>query len=540
MPFIAISSRALATAAIGGLLVAGLAGCSSSDSGGDADHLVSTTPAATTKVGSVTWNLPYEPASLDPIKTQVYADAPVVSNMCESLLRIGPDLSIGPGLATSYREVDDLTWTYQLRRNVHFWDGQLLTSADVVASLERNIDPDDGSYWSLEFENVKSITADGPYAVTIHLTRPDALVNQVLATSAGAISEASFLAKSGTTYGSSKTGLMCTGPYRFVSWSPGNDIVMRRNDGYWNASATPKVTTIVFRFVSDPSTVTSGLLSGELQGMYEVPGAAVPALRKSSTGKLYLGPSTASLDLIPTERSGPLHNVDVRQALFEALNRSAIATKVYNGAATPAVSFINPGVGYGKKIFAAYLASRPKPVVDLSAAKKLIDQAHLTNRSITLATSDDPSLETVANAIAAAGKQIGLKIRVVTLTDAENDELYFDQKMRDQYDGFLDVQWTLTSDPLEELEFITVGAFTNYGLYDSAPFQRAFYRALGVVQPTARAEAAVAAVKIADRDLPWVPIVNLPVTTYLSNKLTGVPTSWAFMYGGWASSLGGK
>jgi peptide/nickel transport system substrate-binding protein len=275
--------------------------------------------------------------------------------------------------------------------------------------------------------------------------------------------------------------------------------------------------------------------------MYQVPAAAIPQLQTSSSGTLYQGPSTASLDLIPTERQGPLRNADIRQALYLALDRSAVASGVYHGAATPAASFVNPGVGYGKSVFDAYFKTRPSATVDLAKAKQLVAKAQsVASTPIKLATSPDPSLVTVANAIATAGKSLGLNISVVTLTAAENDELYFDPKAREKYDGFLNVQWTPTTDPLEELAFVTQGAFTNYGLYDNPAFQKAFDHANGVISPNARAQAVVEALKIVDADLPWVPIVSLPVTTYLSNKVTGVPTSWAFMYGGWAEGLGGK
>jgi peptide/nickel transport system substrate-binding protein len=218
-----------------------------------------------------------------------------------------------------------------------------------------------------------------------------------------------------------------------------------------------------------------------------------------------------------------------------------VAKGVYHGAASAAKSFANPGVGYGKAIYDAYFKDLPTATVDLAKAKQLMGQASTSlGTPIKLATSPDPSLVTVANAIAAAGKSLGLNIEVVTLTAAENDELYFDQKVRDKYDAFLNVQWTLTTDPLEELDFVTKGAFTNYGLYDSAAFESAFNAAIGIVDPDARATATVAALKIVDTDLPWVPIVSLPVTTFLNDRLTGVPTSWAFMYGQWAQGLGGK
>ena len=515
---------------------------SSSSAGQSAAALSLTTslPAATSDVASVTWNLPYEPASLDPIKTQVFSDAPVTSNLCENLLKVQPDLSITPNLAKSYTQTDPLTWKYELRDDVKFWDGTPMTAADVVASLNRNLDPKAGSYWSLEYQNVKSITATGPLEVTIKFTKPDGLLNYTLATSGGAVSKASFLATAGANYGSSKTGLMCTGPFTLSSWKPGDSITLARNDQYWNTAVKPKVTQLTFHFVSDPATISSGLTSGELDGMYQVPASAVPQLRDSTNGKLYMGASSASLDLIPTERPGPLHNAKIRNALYLALDRSAVASSVYNGAAQPALSFVNPGVGYGKSVFDAYFATRPPATVDLAKAQQLVTESGAASAPIKLATSPDPSLVTVANAIAAAGTSLGLNITVVTLTAAENDQLYFDPKLRDQYDAFLNVQWTPTTDPLEELLFITKGAFTNYGQYDNPQFDQLVDQANAVIDPTKRAEAVVKALTVADADLPWVPIVSLPVTTFVSDKLTGIPTSWAFLYGGWATGLGGK
>lgn len=535
------STRRIIMVAVATALAVGLSGCGAArNPNASGIELTSSLPTAKTAVAAVDWNLPYEPASLDPIKTQVWADAPVESNLCESLLKIKPDLSVGPGLASSYQQVDDVTWTYTLRSGVRFWDGTPLTAADVAASLQRNLDPASGSYWSLEFQNVKAVTADSPETLTIHLTKPDALVNQVLATSAGAVSEATFLQKAGEAYGTASTGLMCTGPYTLASWTAGSSIVIDRNDAYWNKTAKPKTAKVTFHFVTDPSTITSALTSGQIGGMYQLPATSIAAVKRNSSGTFSLGPSTASLDLIPTERSGPLHDKAVRRALFAAFDRGAIAHSVYSDAATSAVSFINPGVGYGKSVYANYLASRPAAKVDLVAAKKLLGSTFSASAPIRIATSPDPSLETVANAIAAAGSKIGLDISVVTLTAAENDELYFDPKLREQYDGFLNVQWTLTTDPLEELEFVTPGAFTNYGQYENPAFLSAFDSALGVADPGLRAKAAVKAVAIVDDDLPWVPIVNLPVSSFVTKGLTGIPTSWAALYGGWASLLGGE
>lgn len=531
-------------AIIGVGLVLASVGCSHPSAGsgaaGNSHTLVSTTPAGPTPVSQVTWNLPYEPVSIDPAKTQVTADAPVQANMCESLLRENPDLSLSPNLASTYKQVNPLTWTYQLRTDVKFWDGHPMTVADVLASLRRHMDPNSGSYWAIYYQNVKSITQSGPSQITVKLSRPDELFNYELATAGGAISEAKVMAADGANYGSPSNGVMCTGPFRFQSWTPGSNITLAANEDYWDASRKPKAGTLVEKFISDPATLASALSSGEIDGMFDLPNAAIPQLEKASNGTVYLGPSTASLDLIPTEKSGPLHNANVRRALFLALDRSAIASGVYHRDALPAQSFVNPAYAYGKPVFDAYTATLPKPAVDLTEAKALVSHVADASTPIILATSPDPSLTIVANAIRSAGQSIGLNIQVQTLTPTENNDLYFDQKLRDKYDAFLNVQFTMVADPLEELLFVTKSSPYNYGQYYNAEFNNLFNTALGTADPTARAHAVVKALTVVDQDLPWVPIVSMPVRTFLNNKLTGIPTSWAFMFTPWAANLGGK
>jgi peptide/nickel transport system substrate-binding protein len=197
-------------------------------------------------------------------------------------------------------------------------------------------------------------------------------------------------------------------------------------------------------------------------------------------------------------------------------------------------------VGYGKSVFDAYFKQRPDTKVDLAKAKQLIAGAGSVTKPMVLATSPDPSLVSVANALAAAGKTLGLDITVATLTPAENDQLYFDPKLRQKYDAFLNVQWTMAPDPLEELAFVTQGSFTNYGEYKNPQFESLFYEALGVENEDQRAEAVVKALRVVDEELPWIPVVSLPVTTFVRNDLTGIPTSWAFLYSGWATGLGGS
>jgi peptide/nickel transport system substrate-binding protein len=119
------------------------------------------TPAGTRPVSSVVWRTYRDVNSLDPIYSIDFPEYTAVSLMCESLLRQAPDGSLQPGLA-SVASPNPTTMVFTLRPGLRFWDGQPVTSADVVYSLERNTNRQLGGFYPAIFDRVASITAAGP------------------------------------------------------------------------------------------------------------------------------------------------------------------------------------------------------------------------------------------------------------------------------------------------------------------------------------------------------------------------------------------
>lgn len=127
---------------------AGCSGATKSQSGGGGAHAYTVTPnspAAKGSLDSLTWSLYAEPYTLDYALAYDYPPNSVLANVCEQLLRITPDMKIEPGLAVKYTNPDPKTWVYTLRPGVKFHDGSTMTADDVVASLERHMDPATGS-----------------------------------------------------------------------------------------------------------------------------------------------------------------------------------------------------------------------------------------------------------------------------------------------------------------------------------------------------------------------------------------------------------
>src|SRR5580704_1315585 len=118
--------------------------------------LVTTTAAGTKPVPSVTWAVYRDVNSLDPIYAFDYPENTAISLMCESLLRQAPDGSIGPGVAT-VANPSPTEMVFTLKPGVTFWDGSPVTAADVVFSLDRQMNPAYGGFYGGVFNRARSI-----------------------------------------------------------------------------------------------------------------------------------------------------------------------------------------------------------------------------------------------------------------------------------------------------------------------------------------------------------------------------------------------
>src|SRR5499427_6824786 len=129
--------------------------------------VVSTTPG-TKPVSSVTWAVYRDVNSLDPAFAFDYPENTAISLMCESLLRQQPNGSPAPGLATvAYPSPTKIVFT--IRPGATFWDGHPVTPADVVYSLDRQMNPATGGFYGQAFARVRSVEATGADQVTVSL-----------------------------------------------------------------------------------------------------------------------------------------------------------------------------------------------------------------------------------------------------------------------------------------------------------------------------------------------------------------------------------
>ena len=323
----------------------------------------------------------------------------ILANIYETLVELGPDRVLRPGLAESWYSPDPLTWVLRLRSGVRFHDGRPLTSADVVASLERG--QRDG--WTRgELEPVAKVETRGPGEVVLRTREPFE----------GLLARLTYLFIDGEAVsGGAPPG---TGPYRVRSWRPGGPLLLEAFDGY--RGEPPSIREVEFLEVPDPAARARALAAGEVHLISDVPPedmarlAVVPGLR--AVGRPGLRVVFLGLDCARGRSphvsvpDNPLRDPRVRQALDLAFDRPALAAGPWRGYAEPAWQLPAPGE-------TGYAAQLPPPRHDPAEARRLLAAAgRRAGFDLTVDAMQgvgEPVFETLAAQAAAVGIRLRLR-----------------------------------------------------------------------------------------------------------------------------------
>lgn len=542
----------IALLAVGGLA---LAGCATGSRGGDAatpsegTELLQTTPEATAETETVAWNSTYgELASLDPVKAFNYPENTIVSNLCEPLFEMQPDFSVQPNLATDSHTDDGKTWVFDIRDDVTFWDGTPMTVDDVVYSINRHLDPAEGSYWGGGVvANIAEVSATGENEVTITLQTPDYTLPSSLSTIIGVVVQQAQREAAGENYGNPEAGVMCTGPLKFTpgNWKQGQSITLERYDDYWDANGKAMAKEVNIGFVVDPTAITNGLSTGEIQGSYDVPLPALSQLESSETGELYAGQGMQNMAIISTGE-GVFGDPAVRRALTRATDRQAIADTVYEGTGTPsrsvvpqspwdAVEEISPGVSDLRD------EQLPDLSFDIEAAKAELEAAEVDlAQPIKIAYPSERSFYAdILNEMANGAKELGITLEPTGVPSAQFGAFFSDPEARAGYDGFVTTNYLSAPDPLLHLISVAkTGSDQNYSGFSDPAVDAALDTAIGESDDAERAKLTVEAEALIMQEQPWVPINDLAVRMYMDESITGAPASFVYLYYPWAADLG--
>lgn len=375
-----------------------------------------------------------EPDRLDPHLTSAYASFQVLENVYDTLVQPGPDLSMEPALAESWEISDDnLTWTFTLRDDVVFHNGRQFTADDVVYSYDRIMDPDVGAANSFRFASIESVEAVDDTTVQINLTRPtpNLLVN------IGAFKGMAIIPQEIVEDGSIDTDPVGTGPFRFVSSSPDQGIVLEANPDYWRADeGLPYLDGIRFVQIPDPTVKLTNLQTGEVDWVDGVPPQRLAELESDDSVVLERVPGGDYHYFALNQNREPFDNPDVRRAIAMAIDREEIAEAAQFGAATANQTAIPDGNFW-------YFDYSPFDVAAVDEATQLLADAGVGDLTIEfMVSSDFPETVTQAQVIASQLADIGVTVEI---SDVDFGT-WLDRQGNGDFDAFM-LSWIGNIDP---------------------------------------------------------------------------------------------
>jgi len=378
------------------------------------------------------------PTSMDPHFYYASANVNVSEHIFESLVKLDADSHIVPGVAESWRLVNERTWEFKLRKGVKFHDGSEMTAEDVIWSLDRPAtivnSPGKMDVFTKEIISKKivdkytvQLTTAGPYPLM-----PVDLVAILI------VSKRATQGLSSDDFNQGK-GMIGTGPFKFVSYLRDDRVELARNDAYWGEK--PEWDKVTIRFIPNNATRMAALLSGDVQAIENVPTADLPQAKNNAkisifskvsqrTVYVYLDTKRSPSPFV-TDKAGvplaksPLTNPDVRRAISMAINRDAIKTRIMEGLSEPTNNMVAPtAFGYNPNLKAVKY--------DPDGARKLMEKAgYKDGFNVTFHTPNNRYIndEKIAQAIAQNLSRIGITVKV----DASPMATYASRGARHEY-----------------------------------------------------------------------------------------------------------
>src|SRR5215469_279840 len=283
----------------------------------------------------------------------------------DAMVKPMPGQAMASGLADSWSAGEDgRSYDFALRNGVRFHNGEPVTAEDVKFSFERYR----GASHSLLHDRIEAIETPDPQHVRFLLKAPwlDFLTFYATATGAGWVVPKKYVEKVGDE--GFKKAPIGAGPYKFVSFTPGVELVFEAFDQYWRK--TPSVKRLVFKVIPDETTRLAALQRGEVDVVYSIRGELAEELQR--TPGLTLKPAVVQgvFNIYFPDQwdaKSPWHDERVRRAASLAIDRRAI-----NDAITLGYSKITGSI---IPYTFEYFWQPPEPVYDPDKAKQLLAEA---------------------------------------------------------------------------------------------------------------------------------------------------------------------
>jgi len=460
----------------------------------------------------------YEPASLDPHKYNTQYEAWIVLDLFEGLLTFGPDGKPVPGVAAKWgSSPDGRTWTFTLRPNLTWSDGQPLTAEDVVQSFRRLLDPKTAANYAPLFYVIKNaravntgtapvetlgVSAPSPDTVELRMDTPTPYLPQLLANGFAAIVPRHVIAQHGDAW--VKAGQMVgNGAFTLTQWSPQDRVVLTRNPHYRDA-AKVKLDQVVYFPSADLDAAVSRFRAGDLDLQSGFPSSRMNVLTELFPTEVRVVPALDIFYLALNTTNPKLSDVRVRRALSLAIDRDLLVDKVMRDGALPALNLVPPDVS---NYVPATMDFRDTAMPDrLEQARKLLSEAGYgpsTPLNLVYSHSTVGEMKRIGVAIAAMWQRIGVDVR---LQGTEGKVMFANMRQGNYEVAY--AGWSADFDDAASFLYLLQSSSiaSNYSRYANKKFDGLLASAAGTADAKKRAALLRQAEEIALADQPLLPV----------------------------------
>ncbi len=476
-----------------------------------------------------------DPRSLDPQRVSGNWEDRPVSDYIEGLMTLDAKGGAILGQAASYSVSDDgLVYTFKIRDNAMWSDGEPVVAEDFVLGLQRLEDPKTAAeyaYLQYFIDNAEAINsgeitdldelgvkAIDDKTVEITLNAPTPYFLQALTHYSAYPVPSHVVAEYGDDW-ASIDHLVANGPFKPVEWVPGSYIHSVKNDKYY-AADTVKLDDVYYYITDDDNAALQRYRAGEIDILSNFASDQYQLLQDQYPGQAHVFPFLGVYYYVINQTKEPFTDVRVRKALSIAINRKVIGPDILGTGELPAYGWVPPGTSNyeGEQYMPAYADETYDERV--AEAAKLMEELGYTAENpltVQLRYNTNENHQRIAVAISAMWEPIHVKVEL------------FNSDVSTHYDaltaGDFEVGragWIMDyDDPSNMLDLLKSGTGNNYGRYANAEYDELLAKAANEQDLVKRAGYMHAAEKIAMDEFGVIPIYYYVAKWVISPKVSG-------------------
>lgn len=336
---------------------------------------------------SIRVNIASEPETLDSSLSSGIPEHKVLLAVMEPLVRLDAKAQPIPGVAEKWEHNADYTsWTFHLRKNAKWHNGDPVTAKDFEFAIRRILDPKtQARYADFVFKTLKGgedfyknadpkaplpgLEVKDDHTIVYNLAFPAPYFPSVVAHTSWFPQHAKTVLANPTTWSNSAKTFVGNGAYRIEKWTPNDRMIVKRADTYWGKDEVG-FEEVVFRMIEDESTELAAFMSGELDITDKVPLAEVNRLK--TLPEWTVGPYLGTYYVLFNTTAAPFDNADVRRAFAHALDTELIVKQITRRGEPAGAGIVPPGIVFEDGSEFREWAGPVAPKFDPAKAKELL------------------------------------------------------------------------------------------------------------------------------------------------------------------------